>query len=153
MAPRRMQKVSADPERIDSFRHPPADEGLSLDSISQAFAAMLASGDDPYLAPPPQGDDALLEAANKSSAQSPDPAVADIACPISPRSILEAMLFVGTPDDQPLNSSKVAAMMRGVSPVEIDEWIVDLNRQYSEEARPYSIEAVGAGYRLKLREE
>jgi len=43
--------------------------------------------------------------------------------------------------------------MRGVSPAEIDEWVADLNRQYSEEARPYSIEAMGPGYRLKLREQ
>jgi segregation and condensation protein B len=149
------QKSIGDAQIADSFRHPPLDEGLSLDSISQAFAAMLTSGDDPYQTPPAEDDDALLAAANQTAADGLPIAAAetDTTCPVNPRSILEAMLFVGTPDDSPLTSAKVAGMMRGVSAAEIDDWVADLNRQYSEEARPYSIEAVGPGYRLKLRDE
>jgi segregation and condensation protein B len=60
------------------------------------------------------------------------------------------MLFVGSPDNQPLTSEQVAGLMRGVRRAEIDELVVDLNRQYRAEARPYSIVAEGAGYRLAL---
>jgi segregation and condensation protein B len=41
-------------------------------------------------------------------------------------------------------------MMRGVRRAEIDELVVDLNRQYRAEARPYTIVTEGAGYRLAL---
>jgi segregation and condensation protein B len=134
-----------------------SDDGLSLDSISEAYAAMLAGGDDPYRSPVDAEADPLLAQANEAlSPDAGDDAIrtaADCACEISPRSILEAMLFVGTPDNRTLSSEQIAAMMRGVRPAEIDELVADLNRQYHGEGRPYKIVAVGVGYRLALCEE
>ncbi len=75
------------------------------------------------------------------------------ACEVSPRTILEAMLFVGHPENQPLTSEQVASLMRGVRAQEIDELVVELNRSYDEEGCPYRIESVGAGYQLVLRDE
>ncbi|MEX2141436.1 MAG: SMC-Scp complex subunit ScpB [Pirellulales bacterium] len=142
---------------IESFQNPAEDEGLSLDSISQAFAAMLATGDDPYRSPTDGEDDTLLAQAQAavSVGRLPDEdnVAVDAACEVSPRSILEAMLFVGTPDNQPLTSQQVASLMRGVRCAEIDDLVTDLNRQYRAEARPYSIVAAGAGYRLSLNDE
>jgi segregation and condensation protein B len=145
-----------EPLGSDSFRHPRAEEGLSLESIGQAFAEMLATGEDPYSAPADTDADALLDVANAAGLQtapeaSSDPV--DATCEISPRSILEAMLFVGTPDNQPLAAELIAGMMRGVRAAEIDELVTDLNRQYRDEARPYAVVSVGAGYRLALRDE
>jgi segregation and condensation protein B len=141
---------------IESFQQPPEDEGLSLDSISQAFAAMLADGDDPYLTPSDDAEDQLLAQAQAAiSAGRPadeGSLAANDGGEISPRSILEAMLFVGRPDNQPLTSEQVASLMRGVRRAEIDELVVDLNRQYRAESRPYTIVADGAGYRLSLAE-
>lgn len=141
---------------LDSFQTPWTDEGLSLDSISQAFAEMLATGDDPYTAPPEAERDSLLgqahRAAEISETHIPRTA-ADGECQINPRSIIESVLFVGTPDHRPLTAEQMAGMMRGVRPLEIDELVADLNRQYAEEERPYRIAADGAGYRLALREQ
>jgi segregation and condensation protein B len=141
---------------IESFQRPPEDEGLSLDSISQAFAAMLATGDDPYSTPSDVEEDALFDQAQAAMSvgrpADEDNTADDSTCEVSPRSILEAMLFVGTPDNQPLSSEHVASLMRGVRRAEIDEIVADLNRQYRAEARPYSIVAVGAGYRLSLND-
>jgi segregation and condensation protein B len=140
----------------DSFRQPREEEGLSLESIGQAFAEMLATGDDPYSSPPDPDADPLLAAANEAdmpTATEAMPAVADASCELSPRTILEAMLFVGTPDNQPLSAEFIAGMMRGVRPAEIDDLVADLNRQYRDEARPYAVISVGAGYRLALRDE
>jgi segregation and condensation protein B len=145
-----------EPLGIDSFRQPREEEGLSLESIGQAFAEMLTTGDDPYSSPPDTDADPLLDVANEAGVQSAPEAsstAVDGACQISPRSILEAMLFVGTSDNQPLSADLVAGMMRGVRPAEIDDLVVDLNRQYREEARPYAVVSVGAGYRLALRDE
>ena len=72
---------------------------------------------------------------------------------ISPRTILEAMLFVGHPQHEPLTATHVASLMRGVRPAEIDELVVELNDTYAEEQCAYWIESVGAGYRLVLRPE
>ncbi len=72
---------------------------------------------------------------------------------ISPRTILEAMLFVGHPQHEPLTASHVASLMRGVRPAEIDELVVELNETYAAEQCAYWIESVGAGYRLVLRPE
>jgi segregation and condensation protein B len=141
---------------INSFRQPREEEGLSLESIGQAFAEMLATGDDPYSSPADADSDPLLAVANEAGAPTAAESAttaADAPCEISPRTILEAMLFVGTPDNQPLTSEFIAGMMRGVRPAEIDDLVADLNRQYRDEARPYAVVSVGAGYRLALRDE
>ncbi len=127
---------------------PPSDDGLSLDKLNQAFAEMLG-GDDPYSAPvePP-----LSEVEEPIAAEQPDP-THDDACPITPQTILEAMLFVGHPQNEPLSMARVAGLMRGVRASELDEAIVELNRRYDSEGRPYRIVSEGDGYRLTLRDE
>jgi segregation and condensation protein B len=147
---------------LELFRSPPSDEhGLSLDDLTQAYANLIAGGDDPYVEAPDLEDlhDAVpseeeLEPPDdeQEAAAVPEPED-DAACEISPRTILEAMLFVGHPQNEPLTSDKVASFMRGVRAEEIDELIVDLNRGYDEEGCPYRIESTGAGYRLALRDE
>ena len=75
------------------------------------------------------------------------------ACEVNPRSILEAMLFVGLPGNVPLTAQQVAGLMRGVRPAEIDELVSDLNADYARSGRPYTIVSQGPGYRMTLREE
>lgn len=141
----------------DAFRAaPPDDQGLSLDELSQAYADLLAGGDDPFAeaaAPEPStGVAAVVEKlADEEDEQQPEEQEA--FCEISPRNILEAMLFVGHPDNKPLSSEKVASYMRGVRPQEIDELVAELNGGYDRDGSPYRIESVGAGYRMALRDE
>ena len=71
-------------------------------------------------------------------------------CELSPRSILEAMLFVGHPQNEPLRSDQVAALMRGVMPREVDQLVEELNGIYREGKHPFQIVSAGAGYRLEL---
>ena len=138
---------------------PEADGSLSLDALSQAFAGMLATGEDPYAEPQPEENDdqaAVIKAAGLAvepkSRAAAEPS-ADDACELSPRSILEAMLFVGNRDNTPLSSQRVAGLMRGVSAAEIDELVNDLNQQYDASGCPYRIYGEADGYRLLLREE
>lgn len=72
---------------------------------------------------------------------------------VTPASILEAMLFVGHPKGEPLSPRLLAAVMRGVTPAEIDQFVEKLNRQYEEDGQPYWIQAYGDGYRMALRDE
>ena len=126
--------------------NPPAQQSsespLSLSRLRDAFAAMLG------------------EESQESSAESRAPEVGDAArvidhaaCEINPRSVVEAMLFVGRPDNRPLSARELAAAMRGVSPGEIDAAVGELNTLYDADEAPYRIEGAATGYRLVLGEE
>ncbi|MEX2114199.1 MAG: SMC-Scp complex subunit ScpB [Pirellulales bacterium] len=131
---------------LDAFRQPPEETGLSLNQLSQVFAGLLHSGDDPYTPP------AIEHEPDREQAVDTQRDVDD-ACELGPRTILEAMLFVGHPQNQPLASKEVAALMRGVRPAEIDALVRELNRDYEARGCPYTIVADGAGYRMTLRDE
>lgn len=107
--------------------------GLSLDKLNLAFADLLGKGEDP----------------DTEEGEGPS----DDSCQVTPQSIVEAMLFVGNQDKQSLSSRQIAALMRGVSPREIDEVVRKLNEQYTADRSPYQIVSVGAGYRMTLRDE
>ncbi len=134
-----------------------AGQGLSLDQLNAAFAEMLDAGDDPY-EPGAEDDDGASTSADPLAAEvatltaeneQPD----DDPCEINPKSILEAMLFVGGRSGEPLSSERVAGFMRGVRTVEIDDLVRELNDFYTAANCPYTIRSEGAGYRLVLREE
>jgi segregation and condensation protein B len=74
-------------------------------------------------------------------------------CEPNPRSIVEAMLFVGRPDDGTFSARELAAAMRGVSPGEIDAAVSELNSIYDQDQSPYAIVGSPQGYRLALRGE
>src|SRR5262245_28830025 len=90
------ENESGAPLDLAGFRDVPDDQGMTLDNLSTAFAELLGRGDEPYEAP---SDSALV--ASQSDAvpltEAPTGAAADEdeACEVTPRSILEAMLFVG----------------------------------------------------------
>jgi segregation and condensation protein B len=147
------------PFELDNFQNLPADRGLSLDELTKAYADLLGRGEDPYGELP--DDEPTVELDDEPGDELPDDgegqdamaAEAPEEVEITPRSILEAMLFVGHPDNQPLTSERVASLMRGVCPREIDELVVELNEAYERQGCPYCVESVGAGYRMALREE
>ena len=72
----------------------------------------------------------------------------DDACPINPRTILEAMLFVGNRDNEPLSPRRAAELMRDVEADEIPSLVAELNRRYDGDGLPYHIVGEGDGYRL-----
>ena len=82
-----------------------------------------------------------------------EPTAVDDSCELSPRSIVEAILFVGHPQNEPISSGQLASLMRGVPNREIDELVEALNREYDQYQHPYHVAIHGAGYRLELREE
>lgn len=131
---------------LSTLRPAPHDSGLALDQLTAALAGMINSGDDPYGAP-------TATDAQGGPEDEATPSAAPEDCPVTPRTILEAMLFVGSPQNEPLSSKQVAGLMRGVRPAEIDALVRELNRDYENRNCPYTIAAEGAGYRLKLRDD
>ena len=124
-------------------------QAISLDQLKGAFAEML--GDAP-VASPQDGDSHAGETARRHDDLSTADEAAE-ACETSPRSILEAMLFVGSSDNAPLEAKHVSSLMRGVKSSEIADLVSELNEICAGHAAPYVIVSEGAGYRLTLREK
>ena len=118
------------------------DQGISLEELSESFAQLI--GEDK-----PATD---TESDVESSADDADETglSLDDQCPTTPKTILEAMLFVGHPSNEPLTSRMAASLVRGVSPTEIDELVRELNEDYEATVAPYRVVSAGAGYRLAL---
>lgn len=134
------------PAPATGFQAPPADGGLSIDRLAQAFAAMMG-GADPYA--PPAADVVSVDA----SPDLDDPLGTEADGRVNPRAIVEAALFVGQPDGTPLTSRRIAGLMRGVRPQEIDDIVRELNRGYAADNCPYEIVSRDAGWVMQLRRE
>ena len=78
-------------------------------------------------------------------------AVPEPVAAVTPRQILEALLFVG---GEPLTTRKLSNVLRGeFSPEYIESLLDELNALYSREGRPYEIRLGDGGYRMTLRED
>lgn len=142
----------------------PADEDvISLRQLSEAFAQ--ATGGQTIAEPDAIPESDVQEAdtggvvpleqahwqAEPPSEEEARSAEDDDPCPLSPRTILEAMLFVGCTDGTPLSSVRAASLMRGVTPEEIGPLVEELNAKYAATSRPYYVVNEGNGYRMTLR--
>ena len=135
--------------------HPemPEPQGISLDELAEAFAQVMGAEPRPLAdSPAPPVGAASIPA--EATAEPPhEAAEEDDACPISPRSILEAMLFVGSRDNRPLSPGRAAELMRDVEADEIPPLVNELNRRYAAQGAPYHVVGEGDGYRLTLQDE
>ncbi len=142
----------------------PEEQPVSLDALAEAFAEVLGAkpgrggeakslgdelGNSSYGGGETQtlGDELGIPSCEPAAEPDDDP------CELSPRTILEAMLFVGCPGNEPLGAQRAAELMRGVEPSEIPDLVAELNRRYAAGGCPYHIVSEGAGYRLTLRPE
>jgi segregation and condensation protein B len=142
------------PQPSAGLQAAPADGGLSIDRLAQAFAAMMGTGD-PY-APPAAvegGDVVHVDASPDLDEDAAGSSLDDADCRVNPLSILEALLFVGQADGRPLSSRTVAGLMRGVRPQEIDEFAAQLRHRCIADNCPYEVAAVDDGWVMRLRPE
>lgn len=125
--------------------------GLSLEELGQTYAQMLGQGAVPYQQP----DEPAEELADSPAAFDPvaEELVESDECPVTPLSILEAVMFVGRPDNSPIDAESVAGMMRGVRSAEIEQLVAELNDLYAADGHVMRIVASGEGYRMQLAEQ
>lgn len=130
---------------------PAEDEGLSLEELSHTYAQIAmglhGKADIPYTEdnpplPEPSGDMSFDPLATERE-ESPD-------CPVTPKSILESLLFVGHPQNVPLSAEIICSLMRGVRPNEIDGWVEELNQEYREGSHAMEIVIEKGGYRMQV---
>ncbi len=156
-------------EPPEGFEDDKLSEALSLDGLTAAFARAMGDQDDDATeegAPSPESadnqsaietdtsdggsDESTFSEEDAFLIEEPDHSTKEM--PVTPRGILEAMLFVDNDENRPLIPAEAAKLMRGVEPSEILDWIAELNHEYRVNRRPYEIRSVGGGYRLVLRE-
>ena len=134
---------------LEQFEAVADDQGISLDQLSQAYALLLGKGDDPYEPPAEPQESAVEDVVDQAGAEADE----DDACQLCPRSIVEAILFVGHPRNEPMTAQQIAALMRGVPARDRRTGQRTQSRHTSSTAMPCHITSVDAGYRLELREE
>lgn len=146
---------------MPSSPEPPFDsqpQGISLDELAEAFAQVMgveprqtATAGDPSdavgVSPVPTTGDVSQPSASESPAPADE---SEDNCPLSPHSILEAMLFVGNRDNRPLTPARAAELMRDVVADDVPPLVDELNRGYELRGAPYRIVGEGDGYRLTL---
>lgn len=135
-------------------------EELSLDQLSEAYAKVLrekgaASKADPADSSPldlaESDPEPGVEADLTNQLESED-ADDNAGCPISPETIVEAMLFVGTPAGEKLTARKLADVMRDVSPTDVKAAVKRLNQSYDQQNAAFRIVDESGSLQLKLCE-
>lgn len=153
-APDNAQQASAErlPDEPASEEVAEEEVGLSLEELGQTYAQLLGQGTVPYQAP-----EAATEEEAEEAAVGFDPIAGELIendqCPITPLSILEAIMFVGRPDSSPIEADLIASMMRGVRSAEIAQLVDELNAIYASEGHVMRIVASGEGFRMQLADE
>ena len=71
-------------------------------------------------------------------------------CPVSPKSIVESLLFVGAPSGQKLTPKKIAAVMRDVSPKEVKKIFGELNQDYERQNSAFRVVDDEGNFKLQL---
>jgi len=74
----------------------------------------------------------------------------DAHCALTPESIIEAILFIGSPVDVKLTPKKIAGLLRDVSPKEVGSIVKKLNARYQAEGAVYRISSVGGNLSMGL---
>jgi len=162
--------------RVESIETHPSDarehEGFSLEELGSAYATAIeqASGDatspkethsiSPQVAVwPASATSASVSSASASSAsvgslqeemlEAPDVTETD-GVPVTPETILESMLFLGTSNNRPIYIDKLLELFRGVTVSELDEAVDSLNALYRRHNRAMMIVRESGGYRMQL---
>ena len=129
-------------------------EETTLAKLSRAFARVMGKGDESAdeATDDASGDVQVDDGAVASSVGEDESAPVD-NCPISPATIVEAILFVGHPQNEPITSDAIARLLRGVESDEVEAIISELNEDYVATGKPYTIAGDAGGYSMRLKDE
>jgi segregation and condensation protein B len=123
----------------------PPNQRFSLERLSSAFARLMGA---------PATSSPKAAVTKPQIALEPDEAPEeDDSLPVTPRMIVEGMLFVGNAEGKSLPAEKIASHIRNVSADEVDQIVGELNVAYRQDETAYEIVGDSAGYRLQLRSD
>lgn len=136
------------------------DEEISFEDLGAAYARAAAdNGDlvqdhltDPDVASSRSEFSGQLDSAD-DGLNLDDPDADQIERIPTALSIVEAALFVGHPDNQPITATRIASLMRDVAPEDVQDLIAELNSSYRDNRQSLRIVAEETGYRMTLSPE
>lgn len=70
--------------------------------------------------------------------------------PVTPETILEAMLFLGTSNNRPIAIDKLLELLRGITAAELNSIVDTLNATYANHNRVMHIVRAAGGYQMQL---
>lgn len=129
--------MSDEPQPAES--QPPR---FSLERLSSAFARLMGA---------PKAGGAKKPEIAVVGGDEDDLVSDDAPLAVTPRMIVEGLLFVGRDDGRPMTAAELAGPIRNVEPSEIPDIVAQLNDGYRRDEAPYEIVPEGGGYRLQLR--
>lgn len=139
------------------------EDEFSLERLSEAYAEVIRqqSGDKDSQSDGQRGQLVAEKIRNESElSEEPEqdtdkhsPPDDDTACPVSPESIVESILFVGCPRGEKLTAKEIAGVIRDVSPAEVKKIGKALNEKYIRENRAWRIVIDGNELRMKLADD
>lgn len=153
--------MSLDPtDRPDETDQPLDDDqdwdGISLEELGQAYAeAFAAQSDEPVMAEQdgplstttddePQAEQAFAAA----SEPEPDDQEDETDAVPTPLAIIEAALFIGHPEGKAMTEAELAALMRGVTAEDVNQYVDRLNQGYQQHGQALRIHRDEDGLRM-----
>ena len=118
---------------------PTGTQDNSLQQLSDVYAELIDT-DQPEPSPPNR----------PTTTPPPEPPPVIDNEDISAVSILEAILFVGHPENKPTMPRDVARVIRGVAETEVEQLVEQLNDCYQQLGAPYEINCIEGGYLMQL---
>ncbi len=123
---------------------------FTLDKLTSAYAQVLEQ----------HGESNVLPISERIAIEQ-DQRAADVnsderdnaPCPLNETTVLESILFVGTPADQRFTSKKLASLLRDVSPKEVKQIVEQLNREYEQQGSAIRIFIDAGAIRMDLAPE
>ncbi|MCY2983705.1 MAG: SMC-Scp complex subunit ScpB [Planctomycetota bacterium] len=135
-----------------------ANEGFSLEELGTAYAVAIeqASGETriSQLSEQEKGPsvDSVGDSHHEEMLAAPDATETD-GVPVTPESILEAMLFLGSSNNRPIAINKLLELFRGVTAEELEDSVDSLNALYRQHNRAMVIVRASGGYHMQLAPE
>jgi len=132
----------------------PLSDRASLQQLNDAFAEMLNS--DVEAKPDEESTAEATEESTETKESNAGPSdVSQAPSPTDPlpKRIVEAMLFVGHPENSSLKKDQIARAIHGLQPEEVDDLIAELCSEYTLAKSSYDILYDDGGYRMVLRPE
>jgi segregation and condensation protein B len=150
--------------RVESESTPDSEsenEGFSLEDLGTAYAQALDKSNEPAhegdLAehePSEGGADKTVPRHGQETETLTPPIVSETdGVAVQPESIIEAMLFLGASNNEPLSSQRILELIRGMNQQELVRIIDGLNQRYRQNGRAFEIVADAGGYRLQLSQD
>jgi segregation and condensation protein B len=149
-----VKRVEAiEPDEIEAVES----EGFSLEELGTAYAVAIeqASGETRISLgsePEKQSVDSVQDAPQEEMLSAPDVTETD-GVPVTPESILESMLFLGSSNNRPIAIDKLLELFRGVTAEELEQSVDSLNALYCQHNRAMVIVRASGGYHMQLAPE